>query len=182
MLRPRYLRYVRGVIDRIDLPLNVSGEILQPNRAIDSMRSASVRKVLGLLEELVQDGRYKDFWDQFGRVLKEGLIEDPENRERIAGLLRFASTADDQPTPTVSLDDYIGRMKSGQKAIYCLVADSHPTAVSSPHLEVFRKRGIEVLLLSDPIDEWVTMHLTRYKEHDLKSVARGALDLGDVAD
>lgn len=176
-LLPRYLRFVRGIVDTRDLPLNVSRELLQRNKAIDTIRGASVKKILGLIETLAAGENYASFWKPFGRVLKEGIIEDHANRERVAKLLRFASTHDDIAEPAISLEAYCGRMKEGQNAIYYLTADSHATAKSSPHLEVFRARGVEVLLLSDPVDEWVVTHLTEFDGKPLKSVASGTLDL-----
>ncbi len=182
-LMPRYLRFVRGIVDTRDLPLNVSRELLQRNKAIDTIRGASVKKILGLIESLAGGDDYAKFWAPFGRVLKEGVIEDHANRERIAKLLRFASTHDDRAEPAVSLEAYVGRMKEGQKAIYYLTADSHATAKASPHLEVFRARGVEVLLLSDPVDEWVVTHLTEFDGKPLKSVTLGKLELpGDEPD
>ncbi|MDC1286943.1 molecular chaperone HtpG [Gammaproteobacteria bacterium] len=180
-LMPRYLRFVRGLIDSNDLPLNVSREILQGSKIIDSIRSGSVKKVLGMLEKMVKNDpdKYQKFWTEFGRVLKEGPAEDFANRDQIARLLRFASTHSDAPEQTVSLDDYIGRMQEGQDKIYYIAADTHAAAKSSPHLEIFRKKGIEVLLLSDRVDEWLTAHLTEYDGKKLQSVAKGELDLGD---
>jgi molecular chaperone HtpG len=181
-LLPRYLRFVRGIVDTRDLPLNVSRELLQRNKALDTIRGASVKKILGLIESLAGGEDYAKFWTPFGRVLKEGIVEDAANRERIAKLLRFASTHDDQPEPAVSLDAYAGRMKEGQKAIYYVTAENHATARTSPHLEVFRARGVEVLLLSDPVDEWVVSHLTEFDGKPLKSVTAGKLELpGDEA-
>lgn len=181
-LMPRYLRFVRGVIDSNDLPLNVSREILQSNKIIDSMKSGSVKKVLGLLETMAKDEpeKYQKFWKEFGRVLKEGPGEDFSNREQIAKLLRFASTQADNAEQTVSLEDYIGRMKEGQDKIYYITADSHTAAKNSPHLEVFRKKGIEVLLLSDRVDEWLTNSLHEFEGKQLQSVAKGALDLSKL--
>jgi len=176
-LLPRYLRFVRGIVDTRDLPLNVSRELLQRNKAIDTIRGASVKKILGLIESQAAGEDYAKFWTPFGRVLKEGVIEDAANRERIAKLLRFASTFDDAATPAIALDAYVGRMKEGQKAIYYLTADSFATAKASPHLEVFRARGIEVLLLSDPVDEWLVTHLTEFDGKPLKSVSAGKLEL-----
>ena len=182
-LLPRYLRFVRGIVDTRDLPLNVSRELLQRNKAIDTIRGASVKKILGLIEGLAAGEDYAKFWTPFGRVLKEGVIEDPANRERIAKLLRFASTHDDAAEPTVSLETYIGRMKEAQNAIYFLTADSHATAKASPHLEVFRARGIEVLLLSDPVDEWLVTHLTEFDGKPMKSITAGKLELpGDASE
>ncbi|AHK78358.1 heat shock protein 90 [Ectothiorhodospira haloalkaliphila] len=181
-LMPTYLRFVRGVVDSNDLPLNISREILQNNRLIDGVRSGSVKKVLGLLEDLAKKDpeEYQTFWDAFGRVLKEGPAEDYANREQIGRLLRFASTHTGEATQNVSLADYIGRMKEGQDTIYYITADSHTAALHSPHLEVFRKRGIEVLLLSDRVDEWLVSHLHEFEGKSLKSVAKGDLDLGDT--
>lgn len=181
-LMPRYLRFVRGVIDSSDLPLNVSREILQSNKIIDSMKSGSVKKVLGLLETMAKDEpeKYQKFWKEFGRVLKEGPGEDFSNREQVAKLLRFASTQTDSTDQTVSLEDYIGRMKEGQEKIYYITADSHTAAKNSPHLEVFRKKGIEVLLLSDRVDEWLTNSLHEFEGKQLQSVAKGALDLSKL--
>lgn len=181
-LMPRYLRFVRGVIDSSDLPLNVSREILQSNKIIDSMKSGSVKKVLGLLETMAKDEseNYQKFWKEFGRVLKEGPGEDFSNREQVAKLLRFASTQTDSTDQVVSLEDYIGRMKEGQDKIYYITADSHLAAKNSPHLEVFRKKGIEVLLLSDRVDEWLTNSLHEFEGKQLQSVAKGALDLSKL--
>lgn len=173
---PRYLRFIRGVVDTKDLPLNVSREILQRNKTIDTIKAASVKKILGLIEGLAAED-FGKFWQVFGRVIKEGVIEDPANQERVAKLLRFTSTHDDAENPGVSLADYVGRMKEGQNAVYFLTAESFATAKSSPHLEVFRARGIEVLLLTDPVDEWVTTHLTSFAGKNLKSVLHGKLEL-----
>ena len=183
-LMPAYLRFVRGVIDSADLPLNVSREILQNSRDIDAIKNGSVKKVLGLLEDLAenQPEKYVEFWNAFGRVLKEGPGEDYANREKIAGLLRFASTHTDSDAQVVSLKDYIGRMKEGQSAIYFITADSFAAAKHSPHLEIFRKKGIEVLLLSDRVDEWLMSNLTEFDGKPLKSVAKGGLDLGALED
>jgi molecular chaperone HtpG len=180
-LMPRYLRFVRGLIDSNDLPLNVSREILQGSKIIDSIRSGSVKKVLGMLEKMVKNDpeKYQKFWTEFGRVLKEGPAEDFANRDKIGKLLRFATTHSDAPEQTVSLDDYIGRLQEGQDKIYYIAADTHAAAKSSPHLEIFRKKGIEVLLLSDRVDEWLTAHLMEYEGKKLQSVAKGELDLGD---
>ncbi|MHB8534581.1 MAG: molecular chaperone HtpG [Sulfuricaulis sp.] len=183
-LMPNYLRFVRGVIDSNDLPLNISREILQHNRDIDAIRSGSVKKVLDLLADLAEKDKekYAKFWGEFGRVLKEGVVEDNANRERIAGLLRFSSTHADQETPDVTLSDYVGRMKPEQDKIYFVTADSFAAARHSPHLEIFRKKGIEVLLMHDRVDEWVVMHLTEFDKKPLQSVAKGALDLGKLED
>jgi molecular chaperone HtpG len=183
-LMPNYLRFVRGVIDSSDLPLNVSREILQHDKAIDSMRNGSVKKVLGLLENLAKNEpeRYAEFWKEFGKVLKEGPGEDFANREQIAKLLRFSSTHTDSEEQGVSLDEYIGRMKEGQEKIYYITADSFAAAKNSPHLEIFRKKGIEVLLLHERVDEWLVASLTEYDGKSLDSVTKGELDLGDLED
>jgi len=181
-LLPRYLRFVRGVIDTNDLPLNVSREILQRNKALDSIRGASVKKVLGLIESLAAGEDYARFWQAFGRVLKEGVIEDFGNRERIAKLLRFVSTREPEAGVVVSLDDYVGRMKDDQEAIYYITGDSLQTVRNSPHLEVFRARDIEVLLLDEPVDEWLVTHLTEYGEKPLKSVVDAELEAPAGAD
>jgi len=183
-LMPTYLRFVRGIIDSNDLPLNISREILQKNKQVDAMRGGSAKKVLGLLETMAKDEpeKYKKFWKEFGPTLKEGIIEDNSNRQAIAKLLRFWSTHSDSGEKTVSFDNYIERMKEGQEAIYYITADSLATAKSSPHLEVFRKKDLEVLLLTDEIDEWVINHLMEYDKKPLRSVAKGALDLGKLDD
>jgi molecular chaperone HtpG len=172
-LMPRYLRFVRGVIDTNDLPLNVSREILQHNKTLETIRNASVKKVLGMIETLAEGENYASFWEAFGRVLKEGVIEDFANRERVAKLLRFASTHSDTDTQDVSLAAYVERMKEGQDAIYYIVADGFSTARNSPHLEYFRKQGIEVLLMHEPIDEWLATHLSEFEGKPLKSVVHG---------
>ncbi|CAD7844794.1 MAG: Chaperone protein HtpG [Olavius algarvensis Gamma 3 endosymbiont] len=179
-LLPRYLRFVRGLIDSNDLPLNVSREILQGSKVIDSIRSGSVKKVLGMLEKIAKNDpeKYQKFWQEFGRVMKEGPAEDAGNREKIGKLLRFATTASGSEEQTVSLDDYLGRMQEGQDKIYYVAADTYAAAKNSPHLEIFRKKGIEVLLLSDRVDEWLTAHLMEYDGKRLQSVAKGELDLG----
>jgi molecular chaperone HtpG len=183
-LLPAYLRFVRGIVDSSDLPLNVSREILQQSSDVAHMRTASVKRVLGLLEDLAakQPDKYATFWTEFGRVLKEGIIDDGANRERIARLLRFASTHADTADQTVSLADYVGRMKAGQDAIYYVVADGFAAAKNSPHLEVFRKHGIEVLLLSDRVDEWVTGHLAEFDGKKLVSVTEGDLDVSKLGE
>jgi len=183
-LMPHYLRFVRGVIDSDDLPLNVSREILQHNKLIDTLRSASVKKVLGVLEDLAEKEpeRYATFWKEFGKVIKEGPAEDFANRERIAKLLRFSTTHADSPEQTQSLQDYIGRMVEGQDKIYYISADSYAAAKKSPHLEVFRKKGIEVILLSDRVDEWMMSHLTEFDGKSLTSVAKGDLDIDKLGD
>jgi molecular chaperone HtpG len=184
-LMPRYLRFVKGVVDSDDLPLNVSREILQHDRKISTIRSANVKRILGLLEDMAnKEGgeRYQAFWNEFGKVLKEGPGEDFGNREKIAGLLRFATTKSDGDEQAVSLDQYIERMVEGQEKIYFITADSPAAARHSPHLEIFKKKGIEVLLLSDRVDEWLVNHITEYKGKQWRSVAKGALDLGELAD
>lgn len=183
-LMPYYLRFVRGLVDSSDLPLNVSREILQHNKLIDTIRGGSVKKVLGMLESMAanQAEQYAKFWEQFGRVLKEGPGEDFANRERIAKLLRFTSTHNDSDEQSVSLDDYIGRMKEGQEKIFYVTADTFAAAKNSPHLQIFRRKGIEVLLLSDRVDEWLVAHLHEYGGKPLASVARGELDLDQLAD
>ena len=181
-LMPPWLRFVRGIIDSNDLPLNVSRELLQDSRDVDAIRAAGVKRVLGLLDELAADrpDRYADFWREFGRVLKEGVGQDAGNQERVAKLLRFASTHTDRPDQTVSLADYLARAKEGQERIYYVTADSFAAARNSPHLEVFRKRGVEVLLLHDRVDEWVVTHLREFEGKPLQSVAQGDLDLGTL--
>jgi len=183
-LMPYYLRFVRGLVDSDDLPLNVSREILQHNKLIDTIRAASVKKILGLLEGMAQGEpeKYRTFWAQFGKVMKEGPGEDFANRERIAKLLRFASTHADSDAQDVALDDYIARMREGQGRIYYVTADSFAAAQNSPHLQIFRRKGIEVLLLSDRVDEWLVSHLTEYAGKPLTSVARGELDLDKLED
>jgi molecular chaperone HtpG len=182
-LTPAYLRFVRGIVDSNDLPLNVSREILQESRDIEAIRAGCTRRTLGLLEELAanQPEKYATFWKEFGRVLKEGVGEDPANRERIAKLLRSSSTHADDEAQAVSLADYVARMKEGQDRIFYVTAESYRAARASPHLEIFRKRGIEVLLLADRIDEWLVANLISYEEKPLVSVARGELDLGKIA-
>ena len=174
-LMPRYLRFVRGVIDTNDLPLNVSREILQHNKTLETIRNASVKKVLGMVETRAEGADYASFWAAFGRVLKEGVIEDFSNRERVAKLLRFASTHSDTDTQDVSLAAYVARMQEAQDAIYYIVAEGFSTARNSPHLEYFRKQGIEVLLMHEPIDEWLVTHLAEFEGKPLKSVVHGAL-------
>lgn len=183
-LMPQYLRFVRGVIDSADLPLNVSREILQSSREIDAIRSGSVKKVLGLLEDMAEHEpeKYAGLWKEFGRVLKEGPGEDHANKDKIAGLLRFASTHLDSEQQVVSFRQYVDRMKEGQEAIYYITADSFAAASHSPHLEIFRKKGIEVLLLSDRVDEWMLASLTEFEGKKLQSVAKGDLDLGKLED
>ncbi len=182
-LLPRYLRFVRGVIDSNDLPLNISREILQDNKIIDSIRSGSVKKILGLLESMAKNEteKYRDFWSAFGKVLKEGPGEDIANREKISGLLRFASTHGEDEAQEVSLEDYLARMKPGQDKIYYITADSYAAAKNSPHLEIFRDKEIEVLLLTDRVDEWLMSHLSEYQEKHFASIAKGDLDLGEIS-
>ncbi len=187
-LMPLYLRFVRGVVDSADLPLNVSREILQESKDIDNIRSGCTRKVLAMLEGLANSDdaadkeKYAQFWEAFGSVLKEGVGEDAANKDKIASLLRFASTHGDGEQQIVSLADYIGRMKEGQEKIYYVTAETFNAANNSPHLEIFKKKGIEVLLLSDRVDEWVVGHLTEFEGKQLQSVAKGGLDLGKLED
>lgn len=186
-LMPHYLRFVRGVVDSADLPLNVSREFLQHNKAIDKIKAASVKKILGELKRIAKNEphNYQKFWNEFGPVMKEGLVEDHDNQEVLAQLARFATTKGEGSEQSVSLDQYIERMPETQKAIYYVTADSHQAAKDSPHLEIFRKHDIEVLLLSDPVDEWLVNSLTQYQEKPLKSVAKGELDseeIGEQAD
>lgn len=181
-LMPRYLRFVRGVIDSNDLPLNVSREILQGHKIIDSMRSGSVKKVLGLLKGLAKNdsGQYEKFWEQFGKVLKEGPVEDASNRDAVLKLLRFASTHNDNENQTVALEDYVSRMKQGQEKIYYITSDNYTAAKNSPHLEIFAKKGIEVLLMSDRVDEWMMGHVSEFDGKSMQSVAKGELDLDKI--
>ena len=183
-LMPRYLRFVRGLIDSNNLPLNVSREILQGSKVIDSIRTGSVKKVLGMLEKVAKNDpeKYQKLWTEFGKALKEGPAEDTSNRERIAKLLRFSTTHNDSEDQTTSFDDYISRMQEGQEKIYFIAADSHSAAKNSPHLEIFKKKGIEVILLSDRVDEWLTSHLMEFDGKKLQSVAKGELDLGTDED
>jgi molecular chaperone HtpG len=181
-LLPGYLRFVRGVVDSSDLPLNVSREILQQSRDIDAIRAGCAKRVLGLLEDLAQNqkDKYAKFWSEFGRVLKEGVGEDAANREAVAGLLRFSSTHTDSEEQAVSLADYVARMKEGQDRIFYVTAETFLAAKNSPHLEIFRKRGIEVLLLCDRVDEWLVSNLHEFQGKPLASVARGALELDKI--
>jgi molecular chaperone HtpG len=183
-LMPNYLRFVRGIVDSNDLPLNVSREILQHNRLIDTIRSNAVKKVLGLLNDLANNDqeKYVTFWKEFGRVLKEGLAEDPTNRETIARLLRFASTHNDNDEQNVTLEDYSGRMKESQDKIYYISAESYGAAKDSPLLEIFKKKGIEVLLLSDPVDYLVGVELNEFQGKQLQSVSKGEIDLSKLDD
>ncbi|WP_233143821.1 molecular chaperone HtpG [Aggregatibacter actinomycetemcomitans] len=181
---PNYLRFMRGLIDSNDLPLNVSREILQDNKVTAALRKALTKRSLQMLEKLAKDDaeKYQQFWKEFGLVLKEGPAEDFANKEAIAKLLRFASTHNDSSEQNVSLEDYVSRMKEGQKAIYYITADSYVAARNSPHLELFNKKGIEVLLLSDRIDEWMLSYLTEFDGKPLQSITKADLDLGDLAD
>jgi molecular chaperone HtpG len=187
-LMPTYLRFVRGIVDSADLPLNVSREILQESKDIEAIRKGCTAKVLGLLDamagsdEAAEKEKYAKFWGEFGKVLKEGMGEDFANKDKIAGLLRFASTQADTADETVSLKDYIARMKPEQEKIYYVTAETFNAAKNSPHLEVFRKKGIEVILLSDRVDEWVVSHLTEFEGKAMVSVAKGGLDLGKLED
>ena len=181
---PNYLRFMRGLIDSNDLPLNVSREILQDNKTTVALRKALTKRSLQMLEKLAKEDaeKYQQFWKEFGLVLKEGPAEDFANKETIAKLLRFASTHNDSSEQTVSLEDYVARMKEGQKAIYYITADSYVAAKNSPHLELFNKKGIEVLLLSDRIDEWMLSYLTEFDGKPLQTITKADLDLGDLAD
>ena len=185
-LLPIYLRFVKGVIDSADLPLNVSREILQESRDVKAIREGSTKRVLGLLEDLANNDeqaekdKYAGFWTEFGQVLKEGIGEDAANKERIAKLLRFASTHNDSDAQTVSFADYVGRMKEGQDKIYYVTAENYQAGKNSPHLEIFRKKGVEVLLLTDRVDEWMLSFLQDFDGKELASVAKGGLDLGQL--
>ncbi|HEX8613056.1 MAG TPA: molecular chaperone HtpG [Telluria sp.] len=187
-LMPAYLRFIKGVIDSNDLPLNVSREILQESRDVKVIREGSTKRVLGMLEELAnadeqeKKDKYATFWTEFGQVLKEGIGEDAANKDRIAKLLRFASTVNDNADQTSSLADYIGRMKEGQEKIYYVAGDSYTAAKNSPHLEIFRKKGVEVLLMTDRVDEWMLSFLSEFEGKELVSVAKGGLDLGKLED
>ena len=187
-LMPTYLRFVSGVIDSADLPLNVSREILQESRDVKAIRESSTKRVLGMLEDLANSEdaskkqQYAEFWQEFGQVLKEGIGEDSGNQERIAKLARFASTHSNSAEQTVSLADYVSRMKEGQDKIYYVTGDSYTAAKNSPHLEIFRKKGVEVLLLSDRVDEWMLSFFPEFEGKSLVSVAKGGLDLGALAD
>ena len=183
-LMPTYLRFIRGVIDSNDLPLNVSREILQSSKVVDQIKKGSVKKVLGMLEGVVKRGEeeYSKFWSEFGSVFKEGLIEDTSNQERIAKLCRFSTSESEGQSQSVSLESYVSRMSEGQNKIYFITAETYNAAKNSPHLEVFRKKGIEVLLLTDSVDEWVTNHLREFDGKSLQSVTQGDLDLGELED
>jgi molecular chaperone HtpG len=182
---PVYLRFVKGVVDSSDLPLNVSRELLQESRDVKAIREGCTKRVLSMLESLADSesaddkAKYHKFWQQFGAVMKEGVGEDFANRERLAKLLRFASTHADEG---VSLADYVERMKEGQEPVYYITADTLTAAKASPQLEIFRKKGIEVLLLVDRVDEWMLSHLYEFEGHPLQSVAKGAVDLGKLQD
>ena len=181
-LMPQYLRFVKGVIDSSDLPLNVSREILQDSKAVEAIRSGTVKKILSSLEGMAKKkpDDYEKFWGEFGRVLKEGPAEDFTNREKIAGLLRFSTTNDDSDKQSASFDDYVSRMKPEQESIYYIIADSFMAAKNSPHLEIFKKKNIEVLLLGDRVDEWLISNLTEFKSKKFQSIAKGDLDLGKL--
>ena len=181
---PTCLRFVKGLLDSNDLPLNVSREILQDNKVTQTLRQGCTKRVLQMLEKMAKNDseKYQSFWSEFGNVLKEGPAEDFSNKDKIAGLLRFSSTHDESDAQSVSLEDYISRMKEGQDKIYFVTADSLQAAKTSPHLEIFRKKGIEVLLMGERIDEWLMSHLTEYNEKQFQSIAKGDLDLGDLDD
>jgi len=187
-LMPVYLRFVKGVIDSNDLPLNVSREILQESRDVKMIREGSTRRVLSMLEELANSDeqekkdQYAEFWGQFGQVLKEGIGEDAANKDRIAKLMRFSSTHNDTDIQNVSFDDYISRMKEGQDKIYYVTAENYAAAKNSPHLEIFRKKGVEVILMTDRVDEWMLSFLDKFEDKELVSVAKGGLDLGTLED
>lgn len=181
-LLPNYLRFVRGIVDSKDLPLNVSREILQSNKVIDSMRSAIIKRILSMLDNMAQNDqeKYTKFWSAFGQVMKEGLIEDMANKDEIAKLLRFATTHENNNVQNISLDDYVSRMLTGQDKIYYITAENYITAKNSPHLEIFNKKGIEVLLLTDKIDEWMLSGLMEYQGKKLQSVAKGDSDTSNI--
>ena len=183
-LLPPWLRFIRGVIDSDDLPLNVSREILQKNKVVDSIRSGCTKKIIGLLKSMAKNDeeKYQKFWKIFGKVLKEGVVDSTDYKDDLSHLFRFSSTHEDTEDQKISLKDYVERMPESQKSIYYVIADSYMTAKSSPHLEIFRKKDIEVLLLSEPIDEWVTTHLSEFDSKKLQSVNKGELDLGDIQD
>ncbi|MCK5386667.1 MAG: molecular chaperone HtpG [Gammaproteobacteria bacterium] len=183
-LMPNYLRFIKGVVDSDDLPLNISREILQKNKHIDTIRSASIKKILSHLEKMAknQPEDYASFWTEFGRVLKEGPAEDSANKEKIAKLFRYASTHNDSDIENISLDDYISRMKEGQDKLYYITGDSYAAVKNSPHLELFRKKGIEVILMHDRVDEWMISYLNEYDGKSFVNIAKGELDLGDLED
>ena len=180
-LLPSWLRFVKGVVDSDDLPLNISREILQQNKVVDSIRSGCTKKIISLLKTMTKDEeKYQGFWKIFGKVLKEGVVDTQDYKEDLSFLFRFSSTHEDTEEQKVSLKDYVDRMQEGQNSIYYVIADSYMMAKSSPHLEIFKKKSIEVLILSDPIDEWVTSHLTEFDGKAFQSVNKGELDLGDI--
>ncbi len=183
-LMPQYLRFIKGVIDSSDLPLNVSREILQDSKAAEAIRAGIVKKILSSIEDMAKKkpDNFKKFWAEFGRVLKEGPAEDFANKEKVAGLLRFSSTYDTSDNQSVSFDDYIGRMKPEQEVVYYITADSFMAAKNSPHLEIFKKKNIEVLLLGDRVDEWMIANLPEFSGKKLQSIAKGSLDLGKLED
>ncbi len=183
-LMPNYLRFIKGVVDSDDLPLNISREILQRNKHIDTIRGASIKKILGHLEKMAKNNAedYTVFWKEFGRVLKEGPAEDASNKEKIAKLFRYASTHNDSDIEDVSLDDYISRMKEGQEKLYYITGDSYAAVKNSPHLELFKKKGIEVILMHDRVDEWMMSYLSEYDGKSFVNIAKGELDLGDLED
>lgn len=183
-LMPNYLRFIKGVVDSDDLPLNISREILQRNKHIDTIRGASIKKILGHLEKMAKNNAedYATFWSEFGRVLKEGPAEDAGNKEKIAKLFRYASTENDSDIENVSLDDYISRMKEGQDKLYYITGDSYAAVKNSPHLELFKKKGIEVILMHDRVDEWMMSYLSEYDGKSFVNIAKGELDLGDLED
>lgn len=183
-LMPNYLRFIKGVVDSDDLPLNISREILQKNKHIDTIRSASTKKILGHLEKMAknQPEDYATFWTEFGRVLKEGPAEDSGNKEKIAKLFRYASTNNDSDIEDVSLDDYISRMKEGQDKLYYITGDSYAAVKNSPHLELFKKKGIEVILMHDRVDEWMMSYLNEFDGKSFVNIAKGELDLGELED
>ena len=180
-LMPNYLRFVKGVIDAADLPLNVSREILQSDRDIQKIKTRAVKRVLDELTRVAKDDSeaYQSFWNEFGQVMKEGMVEDFANKDTLLGLLRFASTHSNEESQTVSLSDYVARMKDGQETIYYITAETHRAALGSPHLEMFTKKGLEVLLLSDPVDEWLVNSLPDFDGKKLQSVSKGDLDLSE---
>jgi molecular chaperone HtpG len=181
---PTYLRFVKGLLDSNDLPLNVSRELLQDNKITQSIRQGCTKRVLQMLEKMAKNDveKYQSFWAEFGNVVKEGPAEDFANKEKIAALLRFSSTTDESGVQSVSLEDYIGRMKEDQEKIFYVTADNYQAAKTSPHLEIFRKKGIEVLLMGERIDEWLMSHLTEFNEKQFQSIAGADLDLSDLDD
>ena len=183
-LMPNYLRFIKGVVDSDDLPLNISREILQRNKHIDTIRGASIKRILSHLEKMAKNNAedYAMFWKEFGRVLKEGPAEDSANKEKIAKLFRYASTENDSDIENVSLDDYISRMKEGQDKLYYITGDSYAAVKNSPHLELFKKKGIEVILMHDRVDEWMMSYLSEYDGKSFVNIAKGELDLGDLED